>query len=126
MGIRPASLSGPDLTSCTGTRDANGVDFWWDEEEGTDCIEEQPGCVDMETQRGNCWIGNQGPDGADPTGDPPLSFLPVCPGIDNGFKFPNINKLLELLPCASWDPADEHGPARVRLVHHTARAPISR
>ena len=110
VGIRPASLAAPDLTSCAGTRDANGVDFWWDEEEGTDCNEELPGCVDMETQRGNCWVGNQGPDGADPTGDPPLSFLPVCPGIDNGFKFPNINKLLELLPCASWDPQTNTDP----------------
>ena len=88
-------------------------------------IADQPGCVDIETQKGNCWIGNQGPNGAQPTADPPLSFLPVCPGLDNGFKFPNIDKLLELLPCASWDPADQHGPARMQLVHDPARAELS-
>jgi hypothetical protein len=34
----------------------------------------------------------------------------MCPGLDIGFKFPNINKLLELLPCASWDPQTNTDP----------------
>jgi hypothetical protein len=110
MGIRPSNLDIPNWNACEGTRDANGVDFWWDEEEGTDCTEGQPGCVDTETQKGNCWTGNSGPDGGQPTGDPPLAFLPTCPGLDNGFKFPNINKLLELLPCSSWDPQTNTDP----------------
>jgi hypothetical protein len=110
MGIRPANLRAPDLTSCQGTRDANGVDFWWDEEEGTDCDPDQPGCIDTETEKGNCWTNNIGPDGAPPTGDPPAETLPMCPGLDIGFKFPNINKLLELLPCASWDPQTNTDP----------------
>ena len=110
MGIRPPSLMTPDYNNCQGARDANGVDFWWDEEEGTDCDPDQPGCIDTETVKGNCWTGNIGPDGGQPTGDPPMATLPMCPGLDIGFKFPNINKLLELLPCASWDPQTNTDP----------------
>ena len=108
MGIRPPSLMTPDYTSCQGSRDMNGVDFWWDEEEGKDCIQEQPGCIDNETVKGNCWSGNVGPDGNAVTGDP--SVLPGCPGLDNGFVFPNINKLIELLPCSEWDPQTNTDP----------------
>jgi hypothetical protein len=110
MGIRPQSLLAPNYSSCQGDRDANGVDFWWDEEEGTDCDPDLAGCVDFETQKGNCWTGNVGPNGAEPTGDPPVSLLPACPGLDDGFKFPNVDKLLGLLPCASWDPQTNTDP----------------
>jgi len=109
MGVRPKSVWVPNYSTCQGYRDANGVDFWWDEEEGTDCAP-GPGCVDLETQKGNCWIGNVGPNGATPTADPPLSVLPICPGLDNGFKFPNIDKLLELVPCAEWNPRTNTDP----------------
>jgi len=109
MGVRPKSVWVPNYSTCQGSRDANGVDFWWDEEEGTDCAP-GPGCVDLETQKGNCWIGNVGPNGATPTADPPLSVLPICPGLDNGFKFPNIDKLLELVPCAEWNPRTNTDP----------------
>jgi hypothetical protein len=108
MGIRPPNLRAPDYTTCQGTRDPNGVDFWWDEEEGRDCDPDLPGCVDTETLRGNCWSGNVGPDGAQTTGDP--SVLPGCPGLDNGFVFPNISKLIELLPCSEWDPRTNTDP----------------
>jgi hypothetical protein len=109
MGIRPAYLGAPDWTTCRGVRDANGLDFWWDEEEGTDCEQDQPGCVDTETVKGNCWSGNVGPDGAQPTSDP-AGTLPVCPGMDNGFLFPSVGKFLSLLPCASWDPQTNTDP----------------
>jgi hypothetical protein len=108
MGIRPPNLHAPDYTTCQGTRDPNGVDFWWDEEEGRDCDPDLPGCVDTETLRGNCWSGNVGPDGAQTTSDP--SVLPGCPGLDNGFVFPNISKLIELLPCSEWDPQTNTDP----------------
>jgi hypothetical protein len=110
MGIRPKSAWVPNYDTCEGYRDPNGVDFWWDEEEGTDCAPDQAGCVDFETEKGNCWSGNVGPGGAQPTGDPPVSLLPACPGLDNGFKFPATEKLLELLPCASWDPVTNTDP----------------
>ena len=126
MGIRPASVWSANYTTCQGYRDANGVDFWWDEEEGTDCDPASPGCVDTETQKGNCWIGNAGPNGSTPTADPPFSTLPICPGLDNGFKFPNIDKLLELLPCAEWNPRTNTDPPGLQLVRDAARAPMSR
>jgi hypothetical protein len=57
----------------------------------------------------NCWSGNSGPNGGSPTSDPPA--LPACPGFDTGlFMFPNINKLLELLPCAEWNPETNTDP----------------
>jgi hypothetical protein len=108
MGIRPSNLDIPDWNTCEGTTDKNGVDFWWDEEEGLDCAPDQPGCVDTEGVKGNCWSGNVGTNAGQPTSDP--GVLPACPGLDNGFKFPNINKLLELLPCADWDPQTNTDP----------------
>jgi hypothetical protein len=110
MGTRPPA--NPDFTDCQGARDPNGVDFWWDEEEGQDCDPDLPGCVDTETVKSNCWSGNVGPDGGLPTSDPaPITALPVCPGVDLGlFKFPNINKLIELLPCAEWNPETNTDP----------------
>jgi hypothetical protein len=108
MGIKPSNLDIPDWNVCEGTRDMNGTDFWWDEEEGTDCDPDQPGCVDLETAKGNCWTGNQGPDGLQPTSDP--QSLPLCPGLDNGFLFPNISKFFELVPCADWNPETNTDP----------------
>jgi hypothetical protein len=51
LGKRPAVLDPQqiDFALCQGTADPNGVDFWWDEEEGTDCLEvdQDPGpCTD--------------------------------------------------------------------------------
>jgi hypothetical protein len=57
----------------------------------------------------NCWSGNTGPHGGQATSDP--GTLPACPGFDTGlFTFPDVNKLLELLPCASWDPQTNTDP----------------
>jgi len=109
MGIRPRSLWTPNYSSCQGYRDANGVDFWWDEQEGQDCDADQPGCVDFETQKGNCWSGNVGPNGTQPSSDPLPAQLPACPGVD-GLRPPNTDKLLSLIPCASWDPVTNTDP----------------
>ena len=59
MGTAAAD-SQRQLLSLQGRSDPNGVDFWWDEEEGNDCVEEQPGCVDTDSVYGNCWAGNSG------------------------------------------------------------------
>ena len=110
MGARPADLANVDFSACAGTRDPNGVDFWWDEEEGQDCVEEQPGCVDNDTQNGNCWTqDNQGPNGQQFTSDPSAIALPTCPGLDL-FRPGNSEKQGTLVPCATWDPTTNTDP----------------
>jgi hypothetical protein len=108
MGVRPADLSNVNFSACQGTVDRNGVDFWWDEEEGQDCIEEQPGCVDTDSINGNCWTGNTGPAGSF-TSDPPALLLPNCPGLD-AFRSGNSAKQATLVPCATWNPEDNTDP----------------
>jgi hypothetical protein len=78
MGVRP-----------DGTRDPNGVDFWWDEEGA-----------------GNCWTGNTGPGGAKVTGNP--SNLPDCPG--GPFTPGNPAKTASVGTCATWDPMTNPDP----------------
>jgi hypothetical protein len=109
MGTRPINLDAVDFSTCEGTRDANGVDFWWDEEEGQDCVEEQPGCVETDSANGNCWTGNQGFDGASYSSDPPALLLPNCPGLD-AFRPGNSEKQAMLVPCATWNPTDNTDP----------------
>jgi hypothetical protein len=110
MGVRPASLTNPDF-NCTGTTDKNGVDFWWDEEEGRDCDPSQPppACVDNETVLGNCWSDNLGPNVSEPTSDPVRALLPECPGNDL-FRPSNSDKTASLVPCATWNPRDNTDP----------------
>jgi hypothetical protein len=108
MGVKPVDPTIVDYSACDGTRDPNGVDFWWDEEEGQDCIEEQPGCVDNDTQNGNCWTNNSG-DGGQFTSDPPAIALPTCPGLDL-FRPGNSEKQGTLVPCATWNPVDNTDP----------------
>jgi hypothetical protein len=109
MGARPATFVGVDFSQCTGTRDANGVDFWWDEEEGQDCIEEQAGCVEDDSVNGNCWSDNRGANGGAFTSDPPSLLLPTCPGLD-AFRPGNSAKQATLVPCATWNPTDNTDP----------------
>ena len=109
MGTRPFDLDNVDFSVCEGTRDANGVDFWWDEQEGQDCIEEQPGCVDNDAVNGNCWEGNRGFDGNPYSSDPPAMLLPNCPGLD-AFRPGNNAKQATLVPCATWNPTDNTDP----------------
>ena len=109
MGTRPSNPDNVDFSACQGTADLNGTDFWWDEEEGQDCIEEQPGCVDTHTELGNCWTGNQGSGGAY-SSDPPALVLPACPGLDF-FRPGNSGKQAFLVPCATWHPIDNPDPA---------------
>ena len=123
MGTRPLDIDNVDFSVCEGPPDLNGVDFWWDEEEGNDCVEEQPGCVDTDSQFGNCWSGNLGFDGQAYTSDPPALLLPGLPGAG-------------LLPAGQLGEAGDAravrdvasdrqpGPAGLRLVHHAARAPV--
>jgi hypothetical protein len=108
MSTRPADLGSVDFAQCQGTPDLNGTDFWWDEEEGNDCVEEQPGCVDNDTTRGNCWTGNVRADGQ-PSSDPPALLLPNCPGLDF-FRPGNSDKQAFLVPCATWNPQDNTDP----------------
>ena len=109
MGTRPFDLDNVDFSVCEGTRDANGVDFWWDEQEGQDCVEEQPGCVDNDAVNGNCWDGNRGFDGNPYSSDPPELLLPTCPGLDV-FRPGNTAKQATLVPCATWNPTDNTDP----------------
>jgi hypothetical protein len=78
MGVRP-----------DGTRDPNGVDFWWDEEGS-----------------GNCWDGNVGADNAAVTSNP--GSLPACPG--GSFSPGNPAKTASQGSCATWDPQDNTDP----------------
>jgi hypothetical protein len=109
MGTRPSDFDNVDFSACDGIRDLNGTDFWWDEEEGNDCVEEQPGCVDNDTELGNCWGGNIGFEGASYSSDPPPLILPACPGLDF-FRPGNSEKQAFLVPCATWHPVDNPDP----------------
>jgi hypothetical protein len=109
MSTRPQDMDNVDFSVCEGPPDKNGVDFWWDEEEGQDCIEEQPGCVDTDSQFGNCWTGNFGFDGQAYSSDPPAILLPACPGLD-AFRPGNSAKQATLVPCATWHPIDNPDP----------------
>jgi hypothetical protein len=109
MSTRPIDIDDVDFSVCEGPPDLNGVDFWWDEEEGNDCDEEQPGCVDTDSQFGNCWTGNLGFDGQAFTSDPPALILPNCPGLDF-FRPGNSAKQAMLVPCATWHPIDNPDP----------------
>jgi hypothetical protein len=82
MGVRP-----------DGRPDANGNDFWWDEE-----------------GRGNCWSGNTGIRGRPPTSN----VLLGVPGCDDPrtkvFNPGNQAKTASQAPCASWDPYENPDP----------------
>jgi hypothetical protein len=124
MGVRPAVLdpSQVDFTTCSGTPDPNGVDFWWDEEEGVDCVERElerpdPGdCVDAQDGLGNCWVQspangdpNVGPGGAPASTDPLVA--PDCPGIDVPRQPPTgTAKSAMLAPCATWTEENRDPP----------------
>jgi hypothetical protein len=108
-----------DFTQCEGTLDRNGVDFYWDEQEGTDCQEvdqSSADCVDAADGLGNCWSGNQGFDGGAYTADPPAVTLPGCPGLDLP-KPPNAAKSAFLVPCATWNAQDNTDPAGCETPH---------
>jgi hypothetical protein len=117
MGVRPAVLDPNqiDFSKCQGTRDSNGVDFWWDEEEGADCLEvdqDSGPCVDASDGAGNCWTStganrNKSSAGGQPTSDPLV--LPDCPGIDLP-RGPNPSKSGLLVACATWNNQDNTDP----------------
>ncbi len=75
MGVRP-----------DGTRDPNGLDFFWDEQ-----------------GRGNCWESN----GRFVTSDP--RQLPACPG--SPVLLPgSAEKFASQVPCVTWDPRANPNP----------------
>ena len=82
MGVRP-----------DGTRDPNGVDFFWDEQ-----------------GRANCWSGNKGIGDAATTSDP--ASLPTCEDEANKtIQRPvNARKSAQEAPCATWNPKDNQFP----------------
>ena len=108
VSTRPANLSNVNFATCVGVQDRNGVDFWWDEQEGQDCIEEQPGCVEDDSVKGNCWENNTG-FGGTYTSDPIALLLPACPGLDS-LRTGNSAKQATLVPCATWNPEDNTDP----------------
>ena len=79
MGLRP-----------DGTRDPNGIDFWWDEE-----------------GKGNCWSGNKTPPGEAVKSDP--AVLPGCPE-GSAFSTGNGPKQATNVPCVTWDPKENTDP----------------
>ena len=107
--MRPAVLdpASVDFPTCAGTADRNGIDFWWDEQEGTDCAEGPGECVDAADGLGNCWSDNVGPGGGAPTSDPAL--LPACPGLDV-VRGPNLSKTALLVDCTNWNPQTNTDP----------------
>jgi hypothetical protein len=108
----PLDTDQVDFAACEGSQDRNGVDFFWDEQEGTDCLEVDQStdpCVDAADNRGNCWSANQGFDGQVYTSDPPALVMPACPGIDLP-RPPNASKSAFLVPCIAWDPQTNTDP----------------
>jgi len=82
MGIRP-----------DGSRDPNGVDFYWDEQ-----------------GRGNCWQDNRGIENGQ-TRDNPRT-LPTCDDqVNQTVQRPvNATKSAQEAPCATWNPKDNQFP----------------
>ena len=80
MGVRP-----------DGKPDANGNDFWWDEQ-----------------GKGNCWGGNTSHSGLQPSSNVIIG-LPACPGSQN-LRPGNQAKLASQATCATWDPMENPDP----------------
>ena len=80
MGVRP-----------DGSPDANGNDFWWDEQ-----------------GKGNCWGDNTSHSDLKPSSNVVIG-LPACPGTD--MERPgNQAKLASQASCATWDPYENPDP----------------
>jgi len=73
--------------SPAGESKPNGLDFWWDEEGA-----------------GNCWEQNLG--GTDGISSDPAA-LPDCERTPAFSPF-NLEKFNQLLPCTTWNPANNH------------------
>jgi hypothetical protein len=80
-----------------GAADPNGIDFWWDEENGYESFPARPGVV-------NCWERNAGSTGDEPTSDP--AELPACTG-RRAFLSGSVEKQASQAACAAWDPSNE-------------------
>jgi hypothetical protein len=89
MGVRP-----------DGTADPNGVDFWWDEENGYEEFPDTPGVL-------NCWEDNTTARGVSLTSDP--ASLPRCDGT-RVFQPGDPEKIASQTTCATWDPETNTDP----------------
>jgi hypothetical protein len=89
MGVRP-----------DGTADPNGLDFWWDEENGYEEFPGLPGVL-------NCWEDNVAARGAKLTSDP--AELPACDGT-RVFQPGDPEKVASQTTCATWDPETNTDP----------------
>jgi hypothetical protein len=120
LGKRPAVIDPAqvDFSQCQGTADPNGVDLWWDIQEGTDCpeLDQNSGsCVDATDGLGNCWSGNTGYQGT-PSSDPALiQSTNACPGLDVAHP-PDGSKSAFLVPCTLWDPQTNTDPAGCEMA----------
>lgn len=74
-----------------GTRDANTLDVFWDEQ-----------------GIGNCWQDNRTATGARVTSDPPT--LPTCDSGGSTNPVGNVLKLAADLPCINWNPRTNPDP----------------
>src|SRR5215210_4960542 len=83
-----------------GTADPNGVDFWWDEENGYEAFPDLPGVL-------NCWEDNTAARGTKITSDP--ARLPACDGT-RAFRPGNPEKIASQATCATWDPETNTDP----------------
>ena len=88
MGVRP-----------DGSADPNGLDFWWDEENGKEDLT-TPGVL-------NCWQDNSAAKGVKLTSDP--TTLPGCDGT-RAFRPGNAAKIASQATCATWDPETNTDP----------------
>jgi hypothetical protein len=89
MGLTPEGIADP-----------NGVDFWWDEENGYEEFPTTPGVL-------NCWEGNSAARGVKLTSDP--TTLPGCDGT-SAFRPGNPTKISSQATCATWDPETNTDP----------------
>ena len=118
MGTRPFDLDERRLHAVRRHAGPNGVDFWWDEEEGQDCRGAAGLCRHRRDQRQ--LLGRQpGLRRESLLERPPALLLPNFPGLD-AFRPGNTAKQATLVPCATRNPTDNTDPPGLRLVHAAA------
>ena len=122
-GARPGQV---DFTPCQGTRDPNGTDFWWDEEEGQDCDPRTSRAASTrDTCIGNCWVqtklgrpsgaAEQRPGAAAAAGLPGHRPVPAR----------QLGQAGAPGPVRDLEPDDEPESARLRLVHAPTGAELA-
>ena len=108
MGIRPPSW-GARLQLVPGHRDANGVDFWWDEEEGQDCDAGPARLRRLRDPEGEL-LDRQRRAERRRAHRRPAAPLPACPGVDTGFSVPEHRQAPRADPVRVLGPATNTDP----------------